>query len=77
VGECGIARRDRLGLLASLPGRQRRGHRRLIAAMRQRLARGEPVAPMYGLLGLAWLQRQAEAAEQLVRARRGEPARAP
>jgi hypothetical protein len=52
-------------------------NRRLIAAMRERLARGQPAAPMYGPLGLAWLQRQAEVAEQLVRARRGGPPRAP
>jgi len=37
--------------------------------MRTRLERGEPVAPMYGPLGLAWLQRQAEVAEQLIHAR--------
>jgi hypothetical protein len=34
-----------------------------------RLERAEPVVRMYGLLGLAWLQRQAELAEQLVQAR--------
>jgi len=35
------------------------GNRRVIAVMRQRLERGEPVVPMYGpLLGLAWLQRK-------------------
>jgi hypothetical protein len=47
-------------------------NRQLIATMRERLARGEPVVPMYGPLGLAWLQRQAEIAEQLIRAR-GQP----
>jgi len=31
--------------------------------MRGRLERGEPVVPMYGPLGLAWLHRQAELAE--------------
>ena len=41
--------------------------------MRQRLDRGEPVVPMYGPLGLAWLQRQAEIAEQLIAARTGAP----
>jgi len=46
-------------------------NRRVIAAMRQRLERGEPVAPMYGPLGLAWLQRQAEIAEQLIHVREG------
>ena len=44
-----------------------------LGAMRQRLERGEPVVPMYGPLGLAWLQRQAEIAEQLIAARTGEP----
>ena len=44
-------------------------NRQVIAFMGERLARGEPVASMYGPLGLAWLQRQAEIAEQLVRAR--------
>jgi len=33
--------------------------------MRERLERGDPVVPMFGPLGLAWLQRQAEIAEQL------------
>jgi hypothetical protein len=37
--------------------------------MRERLARGEPLVAMYGPLGLAWLQRQAEIAEQLLHAR--------
>jgi hypothetical protein len=37
--------------------------------MRGRLERGEPVVPMYGPLGLAWLQRQADIADQLIRAR--------
>jgi hypothetical protein len=43
----------------------------VIAIMRGRLERGEPVARMYGPLGLAWLQRQAEIAEQLIRQREG------
>jgi hypothetical protein len=34
--------------------------------MAQRLERSEPVVPMYGPLGLAFLERQAEAAEQLL-----------
>jgi len=38
--------------------------------MRGRLERGEPVVPMYGPLELAWLQRQAEIAEQLIHTRR-------
>jgi hypothetical protein len=44
----------------------------VIVVMRGRLERGEAVVPMYGPLGLAWLQRQAEVAEQLLRAR-GQP----
>jgi hypothetical protein len=40
--------------------------RQLIAAMRQRLAAGEQVARMYQASGLAWLERQAEVAEELV-----------
>jgi hypothetical protein len=47
-------------------------NRRVVAVMCQRLERGEAVVPMYGPLGLAWLQRQAEVAEQLLRAR-GQP----
>jgi hypothetical protein len=48
-------------------------NREVIAVMRQRLERGERVVPMYGPLGLAWLQRQAEIAEQLIRARGHAP----
>jgi hypothetical protein len=48
-------------------------NRQVIAILAQRLERGEPVVPMYGPLGLAWLQRQAEIAEQLVQARSGKP----
>jgi len=48
-------------------------NRRVIAVMRQRLERGEPVARMHGPLGLAWLQRQAEIAEQLIAARAAAP----
>jgi hypothetical protein len=47
-------------------------NRQVIAVMRGRLERGEPVVPMYGPLGLAWLQRQADIADQLIRAR-GHP----
>jgi hypothetical protein len=50
-------------------------NRQVIATMRERLERGEPVQRMYGPLGLAWLQRQADIAEQLIRAR-GQPPRA-
>jgi hypothetical protein len=45
----------------------------VIAVMRARLERGERVVPMYGPLGLAWLQRQADIAEQLIRARGQAP----
>jgi hypothetical protein len=41
-------------------------NRQVIAVMRQRLAAGEQVARMYQEPGLAWLDRQAEAAEQLL-----------
>jgi hypothetical protein len=43
----------------------------VIAVMRGRLERGQPVTRMYGPLGLAWLQRQAELAEQLIQQREG------
>jgi hypothetical protein len=45
-------------------------NRQVIAVMRQRLAAGEQVARMYQEPGLAWLERQAEAAEDLVAERR-------
>jgi hypothetical protein len=41
-------------------------NRRVIAVIRRRLAAGERVARMYQEPGLAWLERQAEVAEQLV-----------
>jgi GGDEF domain-containing protein len=41
-------------------------NRQVIAVMRQRLAAGEEVARMYQEPGLAWLERQAEAAEALL-----------
>ena len=44
-----------------------RGH---LLADRQRLAAGEQVARMYQEPGLAWLERQAEVAEDLVAERR-------
>ena len=44
-------------------------YRQVIAIMRRRLERGEPVARMYEPLGLAWPQRQAEIAEELIRGR--------
>jgi hypothetical protein len=45
-------------------------NRQLIAAMRPRLAAGEQVARMYQEPGLAWLERQAEVAEELVAQRK-------
>jgi hypothetical protein len=44
--------------------------------MRQRLAAGEPVARMFQEPGLAWLERQAEAAEQLLAERQADGHRA-
>jgi hypothetical protein len=41
-------------------------NRQVIAATRQRLAAGEQVPRMYQEPGLAWLERQAEVAEDLV-----------
>jgi hypothetical protein len=41
-------------------------NRQVIAIMRRRLAAGEEVARMYQAPGLAWLERQAEVAEDLV-----------
>ena len=41
-------------------------NRQLIAGMRRRLAAGEQVARMYQEPGLAWLERQADVAEELV-----------
>jgi hypothetical protein len=41
-------------------------NRQVVAVMRQRLAAGEEVARMYQEPGLAWLERQAEAAEDLI-----------
>jgi hypothetical protein len=43
----------------------------VIAIMAVDWSAGEPVVPMYGPLGLAWLQRQAELAEQLIQQRQG------
>ncbi len=48
-------------------------NREVIAVMCARLERGEAVVPMYGPLGLVWLQRQAEIAEELIRARAQPP----
>ena len=45
--------------------------------MGPRLERGEPVVPMYGPLGVAFLERQAEFAEQLLAARHAGHSQAP
>ena len=45
-------------------------NRQLIAAMRERLAAAEQVAPMYQESEPAWLERQAEVAEELVAQRK-------
>jgi hypothetical protein len=45
-------------------------NRQVIATMRKRLAAGEAVARMYQEPGLAWLERQAEVAEELVAQRK-------
>jgi hypothetical protein len=51
-------------------------NRQVIAIMRRRLAAGEEVARVYQEPGLAWLERQAEVAEELV-ARRQMGSQAP
>ena len=59
--------RESLALLPSWALQQKAAaNRQLISVMRQRLAAGEQVARMYQEPGLAWLERQAEAAEQLL-----------
>ena len=59
--------RESLELLPSwVLAQKAAANRQLIAVMRQRLAAGEQVARMYQEPGLAWLERQAEAAEQLL-----------
>ena len=45
-------------------------NRQAISDMRQRLAAGEQVARMYQEPGLAWLERQAQTAEELITERR-------
>ena len=45
-------------------------NRRLVNTTRQRLAAGEEVARMYQEPGLAWLERQAEVAEEFVAQRK-------
>jgi hypothetical protein len=59
--------RESLELLPSwVLAQKAAANRQVIAVMRQRLAAGETVAPMYQEPGLAWLEHQAEAAEQLL-----------
>jgi len=59
--------RESLELLPSWVLEQKAAaNRQVIAVMRQRLAAGEQVVRMYQEPGLAWLERQAEAAEQLL-----------
>jgi hypothetical protein len=59
--------RECLALLPSwVLAQKAAANRQIIAVMRQRLAAGEQVARMYQEPGLAWLERQAEAAEQLL-----------
>jgi hypothetical protein len=67
--------RESLALLPSwVLAQKAAANRQLIAVMRQRLAAGEQVARMYQEPGLAWLERQAEAAKQLLGERQaGEP----
>jgi hypothetical protein len=47
-------------------------NRQVIAVMRERLAAGEQVARMYQEPGLAWLERQAQIAEELITERRDQ-----
>jgi hypothetical protein len=66
--------RDSLELLPSwVLAQKAAANRQLIEFMRQRLAASEEVARMYQEPGLAWLERQAEAAEQLLAERREPP----
>jgi hypothetical protein len=65
--------RESLELLPSwVLAQKAAANRQVIAVMRQRLAAGEQVARMYQEPGLAWLERQAEAAEQLLAERQAD-----
>ena len=65
--------RESLKLLPSwVLAQKAAANRQVIAVMRQRLAAGEQVARMYQEPGLAWLERQAEAAEQLLAERQAD-----
>ncbi len=64
--------RESMALLPSwVLAQKAAANRQIVAITRQRLAAGEQVARMYQEPGLAWLERQAEAAEQLLAKRRG------
>ena len=59
--------RESLELLPSwVLAQKAAANRQVIAIMRERLAAGEEVARMFQEPGLAWLERQAETAEQLL-----------
>jgi hypothetical protein len=59
--------RESLELLPSwVLAQKAAANRQVIAIMRERLVAGEEVARMYQEPGLAWLERQADAAEQLL-----------
>jgi hypothetical protein len=63
----GAEMRESLELLPSwVLAQKAAANRQVIAVMRQRLAASEQVARMYQEPGLAWLERQAEAAEDLL-----------
>ena len=63
--------RESLELLPSwVLAQKAAANRQVIAVMRERLVAGEEVARMYQEPGLAWLERQADAAEQLLAERR-------
>jgi hypothetical protein len=64
-----------LGMLPTWVLEQKAANRRVIAVMRQRLVAGEQVARMYQEPGLAWLERQAEVAENLVAERQAAAGR--
>jgi hypothetical protein len=65
--------RESLELLPSwMLAHKAAANRQVIAVMRERLAAGEQVARMYQEPGLAWLERQAEVAEQLLAERQAD-----
>jgi hypothetical protein len=65
--------RESLALLPSwVLAQKAAANRQLIAVTRQRLAAGEQVARMYQEPGLAWLECQAKAAEQLLAERQAD-----